>query len=113
VAKSSGPNKSEKIREYYRNHRRVKPSQVVAALAAEGITVSAAQVSSVRHTMKKGRGRKRAMVAAAAPRRRKKSAGGGRASAGIERLIEVKKLADAVGGIDEARRYLDMLEQLQ
>ena len=41
-------NKSQSIRDYYKKHRKAKPSEVVEALAKQGIAVSANLVTTVK-----------------------------------------------------------------
>ena len=53
--KTNGPNKSQAIRDYYAANPEAKPKQVVEALAAQGVDVSAAFVSTIKSTsMTKG-----------------------------------------------------------
>jgi hypothetical protein len=99
---AGGPNKSELIRTYKSNHKRAKPKDISAALGKEGITVTPAFVSTVLSTArrKKGKGMRRA---AARP-----AAGGGDYS----HLIQARKLADQMGGVDKARAALDALAKI-
>jgi hypothetical protein len=114
VAKAA-VNKSQAIREYYSQHRRAKPREVVAALAAKGIEVSPQTVSTIRYSMRLKKGRKKGRrgarrAAAAAPARR--ATANGRGAKLFTALVDAKKLADRLGGIDRARQALNMLEQL-
>jgi hypothetical protein len=104
-------NKSEAIRQYYADNPRAKPREVVDALKSQGIPVSATTVSTVRYMMKK-RPRKGRRGAAAAAAGRRTKAGNGRTDRLLESLIDAKKLADRLGGIERARQALRMLERL-
>jgi hypothetical protein len=106
-------NKSQAIRNYYAEHPRAKPKQVVAGLAEKKIEVNTQMVSTVRYNMKKkrrggARGR-RAAGDAATPARRAQGSGRGELFA---TLVDAKKLSDRLGGIQRAKQALKMLEQL-
>jgi arginine repressor len=100
--KSGGPNKSQAIRAYKSTHKRSKPKEIAAALAKEGVTVTPAFVSTVLSTArrKKGKGTRRPAA---------KAASGGSA---YSQLIQARKLADQMGGIDKAREALDALAKI-
>jgi hypothetical protein len=106
--------KSEAIRRYYAEHPRAKPRQVVEGLKSEGVQVSAQTVSTVRYMMKhrRGKGRRKAGRAARATPARSKAVGNGRRGNLLASLIDAKKLADRLGGIERARTALKMLERL-
>jgi hypothetical protein len=78
-----------------------RPKDVISALKAKGISVSSAQVSNIKSTLgKKKRGRK---------------AGAGHGTNGtlsLESLLEAKKLAERVGGVEIARQALEALVKL-
>ncbi len=125
--KSGGPNKSQAIREYYAANPEAKPKAVVEALAAQGIVVSAAFVSTIKSTSvgkpAKKRGRpagkrnvtksasapsvKAAAVSTKAPRAAAPSAG-----ISIENLVKAKGLVRDLGGIDNAISALAALKRL-
>lgn len=121
--KTSGPNKSQAIRDYYAAHPDAKPKQVVEALAEQGINVSAAFVSTIKSTsMTKGAKRTakrgpRSMKAdrdvVARPSTRgpgaPKRAGN---SVSIESLLKAKGLVKELGGIDNAINSLAALKRL-
>ncbi len=92
MAKSS---KAAKIREYLAAHPNAKAADVVAALKARRVKVSAAQVYNVK-------------AANGKPKRRAKAAGGDTLTA----LIDAKKLADKLGGVDRAREAVEALARL-
>ena len=128
--KSSGPNKSQAIRQYYESNPNAKPMEVAAALKEQGIEVTPAFVSTIRSTSKKKkpgrpgrpskaskRGRKPGVTAKRAAKstrststRSTTSSTGGNVS--IDSLIKVKQLVASVGGVDEARSALAALERL-
>jgi arginine repressor len=101
---------SESIRRYIAKNRKAGPKEIEAGLKAEGIQVSMALISAVKYAKGKKAGKKKRartpMVHAAA-----------RATPStvvtFEQLIEVKRLADSLGGADHIRAALDALAQLQ
>jgi len=106
-------NKSQAIRDYYAAHRRAKPRQVVEGLKAQGIDVNAQMVSTVRYMMRKGRGKKRqARGVTRTVARTSRSWRRGQDVVLIESLLDAKKMADQLGGIERARAALKMLEKL-
>lgn len=108
--KRTGKSKSQHIRDYLQEKPDATPNQIVDALKAKGITASVGLASNVKYTSgyrsKGGRKRKRVL-------RRKP----GRRAAGtqltVQQLVEVKKLAGQLGGIEQARNALDALATLQ
>jgi hypothetical protein len=85
---------------------KVRPKDVIAALAAEGITVSSPQVSATL----KAAGYRRS--------RRGRSASNG-SSAGhrstevsLEHLLAAKALADKLGGVEAAKKAIEVLTRL-
>jgi hypothetical protein len=103
--KSGGPNKSLSIRSYKANHPSAGPKEIAAALAGDGVKVSPGFVSTVLSNARRKSGKK---VRGRRPGRR---AGGGKPDA-IAHLIQAKKLAEQMGGIDAARKALDSLARL-
>src|SRR5262245_44934916 len=101
-AARGGPNKSEAIRAYKSTHKRAKPKDIAEALGNEGIKVTAAFVSTVLSTArrKKGKGGRRASA---------KPAGSG---SDYSHLIQARKLADQMGGLEKARAALDALAKI-
>ena len=86
-------NKAAKIREVLGELGPDAPAkEVVAALAARHVRVSAAQVYNVKSTADKPKSKSR--------------------SDGYASLIQAKKLAEALGGIEPARAALDTLAKL-
>ena len=91
-------NKAKKIREVLAELGPDVPArQVVETLAARRVRVSPAQVYNIRAMLGKSRG------------------GGSKSKStadGYADLIAAKKLADAMGGVDQARAALEVLARL-
>ena len=110
-------NRSEAVRNYLEDHPDATASVVVPALAQEGITVSGQLVNNVRSTLKK-KAKKRVAKRGRRPGRKKVAAKRaarpmGNNELSTAALFEAKQLADDLGGIDQARKALDTLEQLR
>ena len=110
-------NKSEAVREYARANPAAKPREIAEALTAEGVPVSSHVVSQVLYNAKKkgvmkkrGKKARRAKATAKAPRAAAKTRSSGD---GMEQLLEAKRLADMVGGVDKAKKLLDNLAKLR
>ena len=96
------------VKEYLDANSKASPKKVAAALAERGIIVSVGLVSNIKYSKRhKKRGAKRVVTAARATSR----ATGSALSAAD--LIEAKKLVDQLGGVAQARKALETLEQLQ
>jgi hypothetical protein len=118
AAKSSGRGrrgtfgrKSNAIRKYLAQHPGAGPTEVVAALKQKGMTVTTGLVSNIRSRDKTGVAPAAKAAVASAP----KAAGNGRAasaSVNLDDLIEAKKLADRLGGLDKAKAALEALAKL-
>jgi len=104
VAKrSAGKSKSAAIRNYKNGHQEAGPKEIAEALGKEGTKVTPAFVSTVLSNDRR-KGRKG---------RRKAARGRGRSAANsFESLVQAKKLADQMGGIDKARQALDVLARI-
>lgn len=119
--KTSGPNKSQAIREYYEAHPDAKPKAVVEALAAKGVVVTPAFVSTIKSTSiskgpkpakgkrgpKPGASVKAPKVATAKPAAAKSTGG-----VSIDTLIKAKSLVKELGGIESAMSALAALKRL-
>ena len=92
--------KSQAIRDYLSANKKAKASEVVAALAEKGVTVSTNMVYNLKARKKMGR------------RRRKAESTGQVVGLSITNLIAAKKLVDTVGGIDQAREAINALAKL-
>lgn len=107
-AAAGGTSKAEAIRQSIRRFgKRFRPRDVIADLAAEGIEVSSAQVSTIAKTLgmrprPKGRG------AAAGPRPGAKRGG----EVSLEALVATKRLSDQLGGMDNVKSALDALAKI-
>ena len=100
-------NKSQAIRDYAEANPTVGPTETAAALTEQGIPVSPAMVSTVKTQAKKKKGVKR----------RKKKAAASAQPAGdkiaLSSLIQAKKLAEQLGGVEKAQAVLAALAKLQ
>jgi hypothetical protein len=94
-----GQNRSAAIRAYKEKNSSARPKEISEALAKEGVKVSPGYVSTVLSNERRKSGK-----------RRKKSRGrSGRAYAD---LVQAKRLADAMGGIEKARSALSALAKI-
>ena len=98
--KSPHGTKSQAIRDYLATNKKAKASEVVAALAEKGISVSTPMVYSLKARKKMG------------TRRRKAEANGHTVGLSISNLLAAKKLVDTVGGIEQAREAINALAKL-
>ncbi len=102
-------NKAEEIRKTAKElgGKKVRPKDVIAALASKGITVAPAQVSA---TLKAaGMRRTRRKKSAAAPQAHHKSAA---AEITLEHLLAAKVLVGKLGGVEVAKKALDAWARL-
>lgn len=104
-AAAGGPNKSVAIRSYRNDNPEAGPKAIAAALADDGIKVTPAFVSTVLSNDKRKSGKSSG-----------RGRGPGRRAAGsdssVDSLIQAKKLADQMGGIEQARAALDALARI-
>jgi len=98
--KAAHGSKSQAIRDYFKTHKKAKASEVVAALAEKGITVSTAAVYNLKARRNMGK------------RRSKAKTGGQTVTLSITHLLAAKKLVDEVGGIAQAHEAVDALAKL-
>ena len=101
-------NKSQAIRDYLYNHRDAKPAEVVAGLAKRRVKVSSAFVSTIKTRYQPGR--KKAS-------RRRKTTSRRRAVrrndlVSVSELLQAKKLAAQLGGVERAQTALAALAKL-
>jgi hypothetical protein len=107
--KRSKVNKSEHIRQFAAENPGVQPKQIAEALTQQGIPVTAHMVSTVLYNQKvKEQGKPKARRGRK-PAARVASGDNGQYSV----LMEAKKFAATAGGIDAARRALEVLAKLQ
>ena len=101
----SSINKSQSIRDYLAKKPKATPKEIIAGLKGKGIVVSEGLVSNVKHTQNKPK--KKVSVKTVAARKSAPT------SLSVADLVEVKKLADQLGGVKTVRQALDTLEQLR
>ena len=53
MAKKSGVNKTKAVRDYFKSHKKAKNSEVVEAMAKQGITITANYVGNIKATHNK------------------------------------------------------------
>ena len=103
--KSKGVSKSQAIRDMLRQDPNSSPRAVSEALGKKGVKVSPGFVSTIKTGAKKKR------------RRVKKRAGRAARPAGdtvsVSALVQSKRLADQLGGVDKAQDALSALAKLQ
>ena len=107
--KESGTNKSEIIREHFAKHPEDGPKATVMALKLQGIEVTEALVSNVKYgSSAKWKERQRTEKRAAVSVAPKVSD-----EISVSALVQAKKMADAIGGIDKARMIVTALAKLE
>ena len=105
-APAESVNKRQAIRDYAEANPTVGPTETAAALTEQGIPVSPAMVSTVKTQAKKKRkGKRRKKAAASAQPAGDKFA--------LSSLIQAKKLAEQLGGVEKAQAALAALAKLQ
>ncbi|HWB14103.1 MAG TPA: hypothetical protein VG826_33060 [Pirellulales bacterium] len=108
---SAATSKAERIRQVAKAMKKpVRPRDVIAALAGEGIAVSSAQVSMTLRAMgmrRKRRGRKPVEAAHSRPA----TAASGTLS--LDSLLAAKKLVVALGSVEAAKSAVDALAKLR
>ncbi len=105
--KRTGVNKSQAIRDHLAKHPDDGPKAIMAALRKKNVTVTARLASKVRSTSvgKKKRGRRKKRAATTRPTVSDKIS--------ISTLVQAKKMADELGGIEKAKTALSALAKLQ
>ena len=107
----SGVSRSESIRQYIAQNPNQGPRDIELGLKQRGIIVSRALINAVKYSKKRriSREAKRRFAPAvySAARSIRPSA------LSVEQLLSVKAVADSIGGIDQLRQALEMLQQLQ
>lgn len=98
--------KSQAIREYITSNPAEGPAAIVAGLKAKGITVKPGLVSAVKYGKPRGKRSRRPVLRIAARRTTRNG------SITVEQLLEVKKLADSIGGAEQVRSALDALDMI-
>jgi len=100
-------NKTQAVKDYLAANPGTGPKAVSEALKAQGIDIKPSYVSIIKFQSKKKRRGK--AKAATGP-----SAAPAASSEGlsIELLVKAKKVAEALGGVEEARKAMDALAKL-
>lgn len=96
------PRKSDAIRELLTMSPEMRNSEIIAALAAKKIKVSAAHISNLRKAMAAGKGRRTPARPPAAKDR-----------VSLAALMEAMRLADRLGGVDRAAELFRTLAALR
>jgi hypothetical protein len=99
--------RSQAVRDYLGEHPEASPKEIVDGLKARGIKVKVTLVNSIKYKKPAKGGRRRAPSLRVAARR------AGSAAVTVDQLLEVKRLADSLGGVDHVRKAVEMLEQLR
>ncbi len=105
---AGGVNKSKLIRELAGKGLNASPKEIVAKLAEQGVETNTQFVSTILSNArrKEGKPSKRG-------RGRGRPAGTGKSVvAGIDGIIQAKKFAEKLGGVDAAKAALDALSQI-
>ncbi len=118
MAKKKAPGtKTQAIGDYLAKHPNATASEVVPALAKEGINTSQQLVGKIRTRLKKASNIKKTAVKTRPGKkktaRRKAVPKPKAASLTAEDLFAAKKLVDTLGGLAEARKALETLERLR
>ena len=103
-------NKTQAVKDFLAENPDAATNDVVAAMKAKGIVVSANYVSTIKSSVKgKGKGKKKvAAKKKGAPKKQEATDDKILLSA----LKEAKKLAERLGGIEEAKQAISALAQL-
>jgi hypothetical protein len=100
--KPRSESKAQAIRdEFAAQGRKARPKNVIAALEAKGVSVSSAQVSNIKAALSKRK-----------PGRKAHAGHGSNGAISLASLVEAKKLADRLGGIELARHAIEALAKL-
>ena len=106
--KSGGVNKSKAIKEALAAKPEASSKEIADALTSQGIPVTPTYVANVKSTMNRKPGR---------PKGKRKGTGGAGAKAASDNvslasLVQAKKLAAQLGGVEKARELLAALAKL-
>jgi hypothetical protein len=99
--------RSQAVRDYLQEHPEASPKEIVDGLKARGIKVKVTLVNSIKYKKPSKTGRRHAPSLRVAARK------AGAAEVTVEQLLECKRLADSMGGIDRVRNAVELLEQLR
>ena len=110
--RKAGDNKSQAIRTYLKANRGEGPTAVATALGKQGVKVTAAYVSTIKLLDKR---KKKGSAKKAGKKSGAKAAGRSQArkdTVSMSTLLEAKRLAAQMGGVDKAKTALDALSKL-
>jgi len=109
-------NKSEEVRKLAAKMKaagqKVRPSLIVVELLKRGVKVAPAQVSMVLRAMGFRRLRRRKKAAGVGAKANAPASAAKVAALGIDELLAVKKVVDALGGSDRAVEAIQVLKRL-
>jgi hypothetical protein len=111
MAKLKRGEKTQAARDYLAAHPEASPKEIVAGLATTGMKIKLGLANSIKYS--KPRGKKKAGRRGRAPTITAAARHSSNGAVTVEQLIEVKKLADSIGGAEAVRSALDALEQLR
>jgi hypothetical protein len=113
---SRSSNKSDAVREYLAANPTASPATVQQALKARGINISTSLASVIKYSKRgpgRAKGSARARAVATATRRVGRPAGSAsNGSLRAEDLLAAKAFVERIGGIEAAKRAIEVLEQL-
>jgi hypothetical protein len=110
---AKGGSKSDAVRAYLAANPDASPVTVAAALKKKGIKISVSLASAVKYAKKgKKAGRPKGRRSPGRPRMAASSRASSNGAVNIEALVEAKRLAERMGGIEAAREALSVLAKL-
>lgn len=111
--KKAGVNRSQSIRDFLKKKPQSTNREVKEALAEQGIEASDNLISSARRTLGIAAKRSGKRGSRNSPMRAAKPLRGGNETVPVSSLVAAQRFAAEVGGVDSARRLLDVLTVLQ
>jgi len=113
-AAPSSVNKAKAVRDYFGKNPTASPKEIAAALTEQGVAVAPSYVSLIKWQMKnlKGKARKPAADSATPTASTKPVSGKAGDTITVEALLQAKKLAEALGGVEIARQAMSALSRL-
>lgn len=109
TTKKKGQSKTDAIRALLESSPELSPKEMAAKLTSKGTKVTPAYVSTIKSSLKKYRTVSRRPSAS----RSTQSKAGSDGHVAIDALVEAKSLVEKAGGVDEARKALEVLSKLQ
>src|SRR4029077_12754697 len=110
MAKLKRGEKTQAARDYLAAHPEASPKEIVAGLATTGMKIKIGLANSIKYSK---RGKKKAGRRGRAPTMTAAARHSSNGAVTVEQLLEVKKLADSIGGAEQVRQALDALEMLR